>query len=80
MTMNSTDFATGKSREENFSPSSSHVNHLERLHTAGGHVDDRTQPSLPVYHRTFASPSPLGLISFATGKSLIPFIYKLLTI
>lgn len=41
--------------------------HLKRLQTAGGHDSDRTQPSLPVVHRTFANPSPLGLLSFATG-------------
>lgn len=49
-------------------PSNSNANHLERLHTAGGHINDRSQPALPVYHRSFASPSPLGLISFATGR------------
>jgi succinate-acetate transporter protein len=41
---------------------------LERLQTAGGHIDDRTQPSLPVVHRSFANPAPLGLLSFATGN------------
>lgn len=41
---------------------------LERLQTAGGHPDDRTQPSLPVVHRRFANPAPLGLLSFATGN------------
>jgi hypothetical protein len=45
-----------------------HTQHLERLQTAGGHINDRTQPSLPVVHRTFANPAPLGLLSFATGK------------
>jgi hypothetical protein len=40
---------------------------LERLQTAGGHTDDRTQPSLRVFHRRFANPAPLGLLSFATG-------------
>jgi succinate-acetate transporter protein len=40
---------------------------LERLQTAGGHINDRTQPSLPVVHRSFANPAPLGLLSFATG-------------
>ncbi|EON63743.1 hypothetical protein W97_02971 [Coniosporium apollinis CBS 100218] len=45
--------------------------HLERLRTAAGHLDDRTQPSLPVVHRSFANPSPLGLLSFATGIFLI---------
>ncbi|CAI6091835.1 unnamed protein product [Clonostachys chloroleuca] len=39
--------------------------------TAGGHVEDRSQPSLPVVHRRFANPSPLGLLSFATGIFLI---------
>lgn len=41
--------------------------HLEQVRTAGGHVEDRAQPSLPVYHRRLANPSPLGLLSFATG-------------
>ncbi|KAK5048569.1 hypothetical protein LTR84_005660 [Exophiala bonariae] len=45
--------------------------HLERLRTKGGHDDDRTQPSLPVVHRSFANPAPLGLLSFATGIFLI---------
>ncbi len=40
---------------------------LERLQTASGHINDRTQPSLPVVHRSFANPAPLGLLSFATG-------------
>lgn len=44
---------------------------LERMKTAGGHEDDRTQPSLPVVHRSFANPAPLGLLSFATGIFLI---------
>jgi hypothetical protein len=44
---------------------------LERQHTAGGHIDDRSQPALPVVHRTFANPAPLGLLSFATGIFLI---------
>jgi len=44
---------------------------LERLQTAGGHPDDRTQPSLPIVHRSFANPAPLGLLSFATDMFLI---------
>jgi uncharacterized protein len=44
-----------------------HETQLERSRTAGGHEDDRTQPSLPVVHRSFANPAPLGLLSFATG-------------
>ena len=44
---------------------------LERLRTRGGHEDDRAQPALPVVHRTFANPAPLGLLSFATDIFLI---------
>ena len=44
---------------------------LEQVRTAGGHVDDRTQPSLPVVHRSLANPAPLGLLSFATGTSAL---------
>ena len=40
----------------------------------GGHVDDRAQPSLPVVHRSFANPAPLGLLSFATGIFLISIL------
>ncbi|KAG4437051.1 hypothetical protein IFR05_007465 [Cadophora sp. M221] len=47
------------------------VAQLERLQTVGGHPDDRTQPSLPVVHRSLANPAPLGLLSFATGIFLI---------
>ncbi|KAJ9609123.1 hypothetical protein H2200_006894 [Cladophialophora chaetospira] len=46
-------------------------NEIERVRTKGGHIDDRTQPALPVVHRTFANPAPLGLLSFATGIFLI---------
>ena len=48
--------------------SSSHEDHLERARTAGGHIEDRSQPALPVIHRRLANPAPLGLLSFATGK------------
>lgn len=47
--------------------SSSDERHLERMKTAGGHDNDRSQPALPVVHRSFANPAPLGLLSFATG-------------
>ncbi|KIL85025.1 hypothetical protein FAVG1_11897 [Fusarium avenaceum] len=46
---------------------SSEENKLRPTTTAGGHVEDRRQPALPVVHRRFANPSPLGLLSFATG-------------
>lgn len=41
---------------------------IDRVRTKGGHEDDRSQPALPVVHRSFANPAPLGLLSFATGK------------
>ena len=47
---------------------------LEQVRTAGGHVADREQPSMPVVHRNFANPAPLGLLSFATGIFLISIL------
>lgn len=47
---------------------------LERLRTKGGHIDSRDQPSLPVIHRSFANPAPLGLLSFATGVFLLSLL------
>ncbi|CEI70853.1 unnamed protein product [Fusarium venenatum] len=52
---------------------SSGENKLRPATTAGGHIEDRGQPALPVVHRRFANPSPLGLLSFATGIVLNPF-------
>ncbi|KAK5170672.1 uncharacterized protein LTR77_005262 [Saxophila tyrrhenica] len=47
---------------------------LEQVRTAGGHVADRGQPAMPVVHRNFANPAPLGLLSFATGIFLISIL------
>jgi len=47
---------------------------LEQVRTAGGHVADHDQPSMPVVHRNFANPAPLGLLSFATGIFLISIL------
>lgn len=55
---------------------SSDDNKLRQTLTEGGHVEDRTQPSLPVVHRRFANPSPLGLLSFATGKNTLGTIIQ----
>jgi succinate-acetate transporter protein len=52
----------------------SNGNHLEHVRTAGGHIDDRSQPALPVVHRSLANPAPLGLLSFATGILLISML------
>lgn len=45
--------------------------HLARSRTAGGHIDDQSQPSMPVVHRKLANPAPLGLLAFATGIFLL---------
>lgn len=66
--MSSKDYAIDADMHRDPAPS---TNHLERLTTAGGHTNDRSQIPLPVVHRTFANPSPLGLISFAAGKCLL---------
>ncbi|KAL4930242.1 acetate uptake transporter family protein [Aspergillus undulatus] len=52
-------------------PEKSNEQYLDRQYTAGGHENDRSQPPLPVVHRSFANPSPLGLISFASDIFLI---------
>lgn len=39
---------------------------VARFITPGGNPIDNSQPAFPVYHRKFANPSPLGLMSFAT--------------
>jgi len=48
--------------------------HLERQMTAGGHIADTSQPVLPVFHRKLGNPTPLGLLSFATGIFFISLI------
>ena len=45
--------------------------HLDRSKTQGGHDNDTSQPALPVVHRKFANPAPLGLLAFATSIFLI---------
>jgi hypothetical protein len=52
----------------------SNSSHLEHIRTAGGYIDDRSQPALPVVHRSLANPAPLGLLSFATGIFLISML------
>ena len=47
---------------------------LQRQITAGGHIADTSQPILPVVHRKLANPTPLGLLSFATGIFFISCI------
>lgn len=65
--MASSESSTKQFKDENMAPSShENTSHLERLRGTDDSVND--QPALPVYHRKFASPSPLGLISFATGE------------
>ncbi|KAL5342067.1 GPR1/FUN34/yaaH family-domain-containing protein [Aspergillus crustosus] len=69
MSAETNDFAPKHQGENDSSTPSS--NHLDRLLTAGGHPNDRSQIPLPVVHRSFANPTPLGLISFASDIFLI---------
>jgi hypothetical protein len=69
------DFAPGTSKAGDPDTLAS-SNHLDRLLTAGGHVNDRSQLPLPVVHRSFANPTPLGLISFAAGIHLPQILPK----
>jgi uncharacterized protein len=50
------------------------MEYLQRQTTAGGHIVDTSQPILPVFHRKLANPTPLGLLSFATGIFFISCI------
>jgi hypothetical protein len=36
---------------------------ISRFITPGGHPQDTSNPAFPVFHRKFANPSPLGLMS-----------------
>lgn len=53
--------------ERTAAPSGPYSDPVKRLHTADGHLENGPQASLSPVHQTFASPSPLGLLSFATG-------------
>ncbi|BEJ15993.1 hypothetical protein CspHIS471_0505980 [Cutaneotrichosporon sp. HIS471] len=39
--------------------------HLERAVTPGGHPIDFSQPAIPVQHRKYGNPIPVGLIAFS---------------
>ncbi|WWD21087.1 hypothetical protein CI109_105568 [Kwoniella shandongensis] len=44
---------------------------MARFITPGGHPMDTSQPAFPVFHRKFANPAPLGLMSFAATTFLL---------
>ncbi|WRT68950.1 uncharacterized protein IL334_005932 [Kwoniella shivajii] len=44
---------------------------MSRFITPGGNPVDTSQPAFPVFHRKFANPAPLGLISFAGTTFLL---------
>ncbi|KAL2830446.1 GPR1/FUN34/yaaH family-domain-containing protein [Aspergillus pseudoustus] len=67
----SSDFAHNSPEKQADPDTSASSHHLNRLLTAGGHPNDRSQVPLPVVHRSFANPTPLGLISFAADIFLI---------
>lgn len=39
--------------------------HIERMITPGGHPVDYSQPAIPVQHRKYGNPIPIGLIAFS---------------
>lgn len=41
--------------------------HIERMITPGGHPIDFSQPAIPVQHRKYGNPIPIGLIAFSMG-------------
>ncbi|WOO78447.1 Ammonia transport outward protein 2 [Vanrija pseudolonga] len=45
--------------------------HIERHITPGGHPVDYSQPGIPVEHRKYGNPIPLGLITFAVDFFLV---------
>lgn len=49
---------------------------MSRFITPGGHPADTSQPALPVFHRKFANPAPLGLMGFG-GTTLLLSLYNL---
>lgn len=50
-----------------------HGNLPTRAITPGGHPFEPTQPGFPVFHRKFANPAPLGLLSFACTTFVLSF-------
>ncbi|WWC91319.1 uncharacterized protein L201_006262 [Kwoniella dendrophila CBS 6074] len=46
---------------------------MARFITPGGNPIDTSQPAFPVFHRKFANPAPLGLLSFATTTLVLSF-------
>ncbi|WVF65653.1 hypothetical protein IAT40_000384 [Kwoniella sp. CBS 6097] len=44
---------------------------MARFITPGGHPMDTSQPAFPVFHRKFANPAPLGLMSFGATTFLL---------
>lgn len=69
--MESSGFAATQAKGEENDISFSQSSYLEHRPTVGGHADNGSQQPLPGVSRSFASPAPLGLISFATGIALL---------
>lgn len=45
--------------------------HIERMITPGGHPIDFSQPAIPVQHRKFGNPIPIGLIAFSMAFMMV---------
>ncbi|ORY26237.1 GPR1/FUN34/yaaH family-domain-containing protein [Naematelia encephala] len=44
---------------------------MSRFVTPGGNPIDSSQPAFPIYHRKFANPAPLGLMSFGATTFIL---------
>ena len=54
-----------------FSASSAKENMCTSAALEAQRTNDSSQPGMPIYHRRFANPAPLGLLSFATSVFLV---------
>lgn len=64
---------TSTNGDYNHQYDASHNGHagVNRFVTPGGNPVDNSQPAFPVFHRKFANPSPLGLMSFAATTFIL---------
>lgn len=45
--------------------------HIERIITPGGHPVDFSQPAIPVQHRRYGNPIPVGLVCFSMAFMMV---------
>lgn len=45
--------------------------HIERMITPGGHPVDFSQPAIPIQHRKYGNPIPVGLVCFSMAFLMV---------